>query len=216
MAEPLAASGDSGSGTAAQGSGPSETGTRRLSELRVIDLRAELKKRNLDTGGNKSVLMERLKKAVKEEGQDPDEIGTELESTSKRMAKRYAKGQKMEDEGTEDNGLEEESPDGQEDVDTSLENLQGMDMGDLSVVDETEAEDSRAPEFGEDGGGDDSILSPFCDSKEYTAARLGQLPAQLAEHAVDEDGFENPMEASPLDFKVTPDIEEPLLEPGTD
>lgn len=62
MAEPLAGSGDSGSGTAALGSGPSETGTRRLSELRVIDLRAELKKRNLDTGGNKSVLMERLKK----------------------------------------------------------------------------------------------------------------------------------------------------------
>lgn len=62
MAETLAGSGDSGSGTAAVGPGVSEAGTRRLSELRVIDLRAELKKRNLDTGGNKSVLMERLKK----------------------------------------------------------------------------------------------------------------------------------------------------------
>lgn len=62
MAETLAGSGDSGSGTAAVGPGASEAGTRRLSELRVIDLRAELKKRNLDTGGNKSVLMERLKK----------------------------------------------------------------------------------------------------------------------------------------------------------
>lgn len=62
MAETLAGSGDSSSGTAAVGPGASEAGTRRLSELRVIDLRAELKKRNLDTGGNKSVLMERLKK----------------------------------------------------------------------------------------------------------------------------------------------------------
>jgi len=52
-------------GAAALGSEPE---TRRLSELRVIDLRAELKRRNLDSGGNKSVLMERLRKVRHEPG----------------------------------------------------------------------------------------------------------------------------------------------------
>ncbi|CAK6445596.1 unnamed protein product [Pipistrellus nathusii] len=211
MAETLAGSGDSGYDSAAVSPGASESGTRRLSELRVIDLRAELKKRDLDSGGNKSVLMERLKKAVKEEGQDPDEIGITLEATNRKTAKRSVKGQKIEEEGTGDNGLEEDSRDGQEDVEASLESLQNIDMMDVSALEEAEMENSSAPDFEDDGT--DSILDSLCDSKEYVAAQLSELPAQLTEHDVDGEGFESTLDASSLDFKVPSDIEEPLLEP---
>ncbi|XP_040595155.1 scaffold attachment factor B2 isoform X3 [Mesocricetus auratus] len=205
MAEPVTGSGDPGSGPVA-----SETGTRRLSDLRVIDLRAELKKRNLDTGGNKSVLMERLKKAVKEEGQE-QETGISWAAASKKAVKRSAKGLKMEEEGSEDNGLEEDSRDGQEDGVVTLQSSKDRDSMDTGVPDGTEAEDLSEPCLGE-GNTNDSVLHVFSDSKEYVAAQLGQLPAQLLEHAVNENVFKT-LEASVSDFKATLAVEGAPLEP---
>uniref|UniRef100_A0A8C6A0K4 Scaffold attachment factor B2 n=1 Tax=Marmota marmota marmota TaxID=9994 RepID=A0A8C6A0K4_MARMA len=88
----------------------------------------------------------------------------------------------------------------QEDVEAGLESLQDMGVVDMRLLDGAEAESSGAADFGEDSA-PDGILASFCRSKEYVAARLGQLPAQLTEHAVGN-----------LETRVR-DIEEPLLEP---
>ncbi|KAM3938834.1 scaffold attachment factor B2-like isoform 2-T2 [Leptodactylus fuscus] len=94
-----------------------EVETRKLSELRVIDLKAELKKRNLDTGGNKSILTERLKRAIEEEGGNPDEIQLTTDTPSKKIPKRMGRVQKYGE--VDDNGVEDDSGDSQENEETT-------------------------------------------------------------------------------------------------
>ncbi|XP_021387723.1 SAFB-like transcription modulator isoform X5 [Lonchura striata] len=86
------------------------TESKRISDLRVIDLKSELKRRNLDITGVKTVLIARLKQAIEEEGGDPDNIEISVSADTPTKKPTKGKGKKQEaDELAGDASVEEDS-----------------------------------------------------------------------------------------------------------
>ncbi|KAM6119501.1 LOW QUALITY PROTEIN: SAFB-like transcription modulator [Pterocles gutturalis] len=89
---------------------PPPTESKKITDLRVIDLKSELKRRNLDITGVKTVLISRLKQAIEEEGGDPDNIEITVSADTPTKKPSKGKGKKQEaDELTGDAAVEEDS-----------------------------------------------------------------------------------------------------------
>lgn len=102
----------------------------------------------------------------------------------------------------EDNGLEENSGDGQEDVETSLENLQDMDMMDISVLDEADIDSGSVADCVEEEEEEATLPEGLADSTELVEGDLKGLPEQLQEHVVDDKEAINNVDTSSSDFTI--------------
>uniref|UniRef100_A0A8C3AXT1 SAFB-like, transcription modulator n=1 Tax=Cyclopterus lumpus TaxID=8103 RepID=A0A8C3AXT1_CYCLU len=75
--------------------GAISTESKKISDLRVVDLKSELKQRNLDTSGVKSVLLARLRQALEDEDGDTENIQIQLSADTSNRKGGKAKGKKV-------------------------------------------------------------------------------------------------------------------------
>nr|XP_020461314.1 SAFB-like transcription modulator [Monopterus albus] len=176
-------------------SGAISTECKKLYELRVVDLKSELKRRNLDTCGVKSVLLVRLKQAIEDEGGDPENIQIQVSADSSTRKSGKAKGKKMDSDA--DTTAEEDA--------FSKETEECESEKDVTDTDDGTRENSKPAPC------EDSLTQPEAEPEPESEAVAAEAdsepePEADADPEVDED-------ADPeMDGEAEPEVETDLAE----
>ncbi|KAJ9594540.1 hypothetical protein L9F63_027477, partial [Diploptera punctata] len=169
----------------------SESEKRKINDLRVVDLRSELEKRSLDKTGVKAVLIERLQKALKDEGQDPEEFL--FESSEKKTPSKKAPEIKIPRffsqpmEGEKDNSSRRQN----NGLDAKLDSHKMEQNEEADIKEEPKSEDKNVPETnGVDN--EDSINLTIGEDEEKLLAEEEDSSSQDKESKANVEGATAP------------------------
>lgn len=190
------------------------TETKKITDLRVVELKTELKNRNLDVTGVKNVLVARLKQAIEEEGGDPDNFEVKVTSSSETPVKKTRKGKKqdaddgdasMEEDGKEGDGSDQDGND--EDEEGEAEPVKKG----SAETDEKEKLEEEKGEAGKESTGDTAEVTKEKSGEEKSIAEARQDATEGSTSVKDE----NSSASVQAEDAITLDIDgDDLLETG--